>query len=66
MGSNEEVIRRVLDAWNRRDLESIAPLLAPDFEWIEWEESLVDAPAGRRGVRAIEKVTEDIDEGFEG
>ena len=66
MGSNEQLIRRLLEAWNRRDLESVAPLLASDFEWIEWEESLVDAPAGQRGARAIELVTEDIDEGFEG
>ncbi len=66
MAGNEQLIRRMLDAWNQRDLGSIAPLLAPGFEWIEWEGSLVDAAAGRRGVRAVERVTEDLDEGFEG
>ena len=66
MGSKERIIRRLLDAWNRRDLESVAPLLAPGFEWVEWEESLLDASAGQRGARVIQRVTEDLDEGFEG
>ena len=66
MAGKQEIIQGVLEAWNRRDLEAIGPLLAPDFEWIEWEGSLIDAPAGRRGARAMERVTEDVDEGFEG
>ena len=63
--TNEQLVRTVLDAWNRRDFESMGPLLTSDFEWVEWEGSLVDAAAGRRGVRAVEGVTDDLDEGFE-
>jgi ketosteroid isomerase-like protein len=64
MAGKEQLIRGLVDAWNRRDLDSIAPLVAPDFEWVEWAESPVDA-AGR-GAGAVERLTADLDEGFEG
>lgn len=64
--SNEEVIRAALEAWNRRDLETVAKLLHPDFERVEVEESPAHAGAPRVGKSAVERVTEDLDDGFTG
>lgn len=65
MAGNEQLVRRLLDAWNRRDLGAVGSLVTPDFEWAEWEGSLIDAAAGHRGAKAVERVTADVDEGFE-
>ena len=34
----------MLDAWNRRDLEAVAPYLHPDFEWVEHDAGLEAVP----------------------
>ncbi len=31
--ANVEMLKRAIDAFNRRDIDSFAPLTTPDFEW---------------------------------
>jgi ketosteroid isomerase-like protein len=51
----------MLDAWNRRDLEAVAPYLHPDFEWVEHDAGLEAVPV-LKGTSAIEQVTANLEE----
>jgi uncharacterized protein len=43
---NVEVVRRMYDAWNRRDFDEAVELLAPDIEW-QMPPNLPDAETWR-------------------
>jgi ketosteroid isomerase-like protein len=43
---NVEVVRRAYEAWNRRDVDEAAELLAPDIEW-QMPPNLPDAETWR-------------------
>jgi ketosteroid isomerase-like protein len=43
---NVEVVRRAYEAWNRRDVDEAAELLAPDIEW-QMPPNLPDADTWR-------------------
>ena len=51
----------MLEAWNRRDLDAIAPYLHPDFEWVEHDAGLEAVPV-LKGTAAIEQVTAGLEE----
>jgi ketosteroid isomerase-like protein len=57
------VVRSAMEAWNERDLESLARYVDPALEWIEIEEAL--DMGDRRGHKAMEQVTRDLDSAFE-
>jgi ketosteroid isomerase-like protein len=55
-----EVVKRAIDAFNRRDVDGFAELTTADFEWFP---SLVVVEGGRgcyRGREGIEKYFEDV------
>jgi ketosteroid isomerase-like protein len=63
VGDDADLVRKVLEAWNRRDMEAIAQHLHPDFEWVEHDAWLHSVPA-RSGMSAVSEVTEGLEEGF--
>ena len=51
-GGAEEVVRRLLESWNSRDLDGFAACLTDDVEW--YDPAMPDPPArGRDAVRAF-------------
>lgn len=48
-----EIVRRAMDAFNRRDAERFAQFTTPGFEWLPALPSALDAPSyvGHAGVR---------------
>ena len=64
MSETADLVRRALDAWNRRELEAVAELLTPDFEWLEHDEGPTNPGARNTGADAIREVTADLEEGF--
>ena len=56
-----DLVRGMLEAWNRRDLEAVAQHLHPEFEWVEHDAGLEVVPV-RKGASAIEQVTASLEE----
>jgi len=51
---NEEITRRLYDAWNRRDVEGMLADVDPDVEWRPYLASVAGKPAhGHAEVRAF-------------
>lgn len=48
-----EIVRRAMDAFNRRDADGFAQFTTPSFEWLPALPSALDAPSyiGHAGVR---------------
>ena len=61
MPGNLENVRAVLEAWNRRDMATVARYLHPDFEWIEHDQNPTPV-VPVTGVGAIEEVTAGLEE----
>ena len=61
---NVDVVRRVLEAWSRRDLESALQDLDPDAE-VDWSASLGVQSGVYRGIEEIRRFWEDWLELFE-
>jgi ketosteroid isomerase-like protein len=61
---NVEIAKRVVDAFNRRDVEDFFLLAAPDFEWFPAMAGTVEG-GGYRGRDGIEKYLVDIGEAWE-
>ena len=57
---NVEVIRRMIDAFNRRDLDALADIVAPDIVF----ETTVEAHRGHEGVVDFIRQADDTLEGF--
>ena len=62
--ANVEIAKRVVDAFNRRDVESFFALAASDFEWFPAMAGAVEG-GGYRGRVGIEKYLADIGEAWE-
>jgi ketosteroid isomerase-like protein len=60
---NVEIAKRVIDAFNRRDVEGFFALAAPDFEWFPAMAGSIEG--GYRGRDGIEKYLVDIGEAWE-
>jgi ketosteroid isomerase-like protein len=56
-----DLVRTILEAWNRRDMDAITPYLHADFEWVEHDAGLESVPV-RRGASALDEVTAGLDE----
>jgi ketosteroid isomerase-like protein len=56
---NVEVVKRVLDAFNRRDVDAFAALTTPDFKWFPTVGGMVDR-SSFRGREGIEQYFEDL------
>ena len=63
MGATADLVKTLLDAWNRRDMDAVAQHLHSDFEWVEHDENPTQGPPFT-GKSAVERVTEDLDDGF--
>jgi ketosteroid isomerase-like protein len=51
--ANVDLVRALFDAWNSSDLESVAPLISEEIEWLEVD-GVPDAPGvARRGREAM-------------
>ena len=61
---NVEIAKRVVDAFNRRDVEGFFKLAVPDFEWFPAMAGTVEG-GGYRGRDGIEKYLADIGEAWE-
>ena len=61
-----DVAKRVVDAFNRRDVDGLfAELATPDFEWYLAIVRALDGGGGYRGREGIEKFAADIRENWE-
>jgi ketosteroid isomerase-like protein len=58
-----DLVRTLLDAWNRRDMESVAGFLHADFEWVEHDAGPHGAPVFT-GMSAMGEVTAGLEEGW--
>jgi len=61
---NVEIAKRVIDAFNRRDVEGFFALAVPDFEWFPAMAGTAKG-GGYRGRDGIEKYLVDIGEAWE-
>jgi ketosteroid isomerase-like protein len=61
---NVDIAKRVIDAFNRRDVESFFALAVPDFEWFPAMAGAVEG-SGYRGRDGIEKYLVDIGDAWE-
>jgi ketosteroid isomerase-like protein len=59
---NVEIVKRGIGAFNRRDIEALADIVTPDFEWFPALPSAVEGEryAGYRGREGIETYFEDV------
>jgi ketosteroid isomerase-like protein len=62
--ANVEIAKRVVDAFNRRDVEGFFALAVPDFEWFPAMAGTVEG-GGYRGREGIEAYLADIGEAWE-
>ena len=60
--ANVEMVKRGIDAFNRRDVEALADGVTPDFEWLPALPSTVEGErfSGYRGREGIETYFEDV------
>ena len=65
---NVEMVKRGIDAFNRRDVEALADVVTPDFEWFPALPSTVEGEGyrGYRGREGIETYFEDVRSTWEG
>jgi ketosteroid isomerase-like protein len=61
---NVEIVKRLADAFNRRDLDAYDGLCTPDFEWFPAFPGMVEG-AGYRGREGIEAFLEMLSETWE-
>jgi ketosteroid isomerase-like protein len=66
MRDKVEVVRRVFDAYNRRDVDCLfAELATPDFEYYPAITTALDGGAGYRGRDGVEQFAADTSENWE-
>jgi ketosteroid isomerase-like protein len=66
MRDKVEVVRRVFDAFNRRDVDGLfAELATPDFEYYPAITTALDGGAGYRGRDGVEQFAADTRENWE-
>jgi ketosteroid isomerase-like protein len=66
MRDKVEVVRRVFDAYNRRDVDGLfAELATPDFEYYPAITTALDGGAGYRGRDGVEQFAADTRENWE-
>ena len=53
---NVEIVRRILDAWNRQDLEELLALAHPEFEYVNAPSAV--EPGTRRGREGLASVAQ--------
>jgi ketosteroid isomerase-like protein len=63
-GENVEIVRRLIDAWNRQDLEGILALIDPEAEYVNAPNAV--EPGTRRGHDAIVVVMRKLWDGIPG
>jgi ketosteroid isomerase-like protein len=65
---NVEIAKRGIDAFNRSDVEALADVVTPDFEWFPALSSTVEGErfSGYRGREGIETYFEDVRSTWEG
>ena len=66
MSQNTDLVGRLLDAWNRRDMATVQRLITEDFQWVDHEDAPEDQGKTNTGVAAIKAVTQDLDDSFAG
>jgi ketosteroid isomerase-like protein len=66
MSQNVEIVKRALDAYNRRDLDVYDELYTPDYEWFPALMGTVDGDSfrGREGLARYYEVVRDTWEDF--
>ena len=66
--ANVEIVKRGIDAFNRRDVEALADVVTPDFEWFPALPSTVEGErfSGYRGRDGIETYFDDVHSTWEG
>jgi len=66
--ANVDIVKRGIDAFNRRDVEALADVVTPDFEWFPALPSTVEGErfSGYRGREGIETYFEDVRSTWEG
>jgi ketosteroid isomerase-like protein len=66
--ANVEIVKRGIDAFNRRDVDALDDLTTPDFEWFPALPSAVEGErfSGYRGREGIETYFEDVRSTWEG
>ncbi len=65
MSQNVEIVKRVIDAYNRGDLDAIDELCSPDFEWSTVMGAVeVETFRGRAGVERYYEALDDAWEEF--
>ena len=66
--ANVEIVKRGIDAFNRRDVEALADVVTPDFEWFPALPSTVEGErfSGYHGREGIETYFEDVRVTWEG
>ena len=64
---NVEIIKRAVDAFNERDVETFMALTTPDFEWFPAMDRLLERGSyrGREGIEAYFEVVSDTWEEFQ-
>jgi ketosteroid isomerase-like protein len=60
---NVEIVKRAIDAYNRRDVDALADLTTPDFEWFTAMAGIENEIV--RGREGIEKYFESLDDAWE-